>query len=100
MESYSRNRPIAALAMALSLQLTAGIAWSQTATDAAGSSNSVVSSVTHYFRKTVSFTGESRTRWEGGIGSNFATTPASTYVLQRTRLGLKLKPTSWMRLFV
>jgi hypothetical protein len=100
MEPYSRNRPIAAFAMVVSLQLTAGIAWCQTATDAGDSSNSVVSSVTDYFRRSVSFTGETRTRWEGGIGSNFTTTAASSYVLQRTRLGLKFKPTSWMHLFV
>jgi hypothetical protein len=116
MNVYSRYRPIAAFAMALSLQVTARVAWSQTATGAAApsttstaapsattasaDSTSSGSSLTDWFHHTVTFSGEVRSRWEGGIGSNFAVTPASSDVLLRTRLGMSVKPIGWLRFFV
>ncbi|MGA2114236.1 MAG: alginate export family protein [Bryobacteraceae bacterium] len=56
-------------------------------------------SLLDYLKQTITFSGEIRTRWEGGLGSDFALTPASSYVLTRTRLGLAYRPLSWLRFF-
>ena len=45
------------------------------------------------------FTGEFRSRWEGGLGTDFALAPRDSYVLTRARLGLAFKPSPWLRFF-
>ena len=99
MYAFFRTRDIATVAIALSLQLTATSAWSQTAAGAAGESAAEGSPVMDYLRKTISFSGEFRSRWEGGVGKDFAATPRDSYVLTRTRLGFGFAPTSWLRFF-
>lgn len=85
----TRARPFVALA------LSAALAWSQST--AAADSAPRSSSLARYLHDTFSFTGEFRSRWEGGIGADFALTPRDSYVLTRTRLGLAFKPTPWLR---
>ncbi len=99
MRVCSRSLHFAAVAIALSVQFTAAVAWSQTTAGAAPESAAPGSPVVKYLRDTFSFTGEFRSRWEGGLGTDFALTPRDSYVLTRTRLGLAFKPTSWMRFF-
>jgi hypothetical protein len=53
----------------------------------------------NYLERTFTISGQIRERWEGGYGSNFAITPAESYVLSRIRVGLAYKPVSWLRFF-
>jgi alginate export protein len=92
-----RARAGAVVVLALLLQFTASLAWSQTTADAGSTTQG--SSVVRYFRDTFSFTGEFRSRWEGGLGTDFALTPRDSYLLTRIRLGLAFKPTPWLRFF-
>jgi hypothetical protein len=55
--------------------------------------------VVKYLRDTFSFTGEVRSRVEGGFGNDLALTPRDVYALLRTRLGLAFKPTPWLRFY-
>ena len=99
MNGCSRTQRLAAVAIALSLQFTAAVAWSQTAAVVAAQPATQDSSVVTYLRDTFSFSGEFRSRVEGGFGNDFALTPRDVYVLTRTRLGLAFKPTSWLRFY-
>jgi len=99
MNANFRTPPCAAVAVALSLQFTAAAAWSQTTAGAAAASAIEGSPVMKYLRDTFSFTGEIRTRFEGGFGNDFALSPRDAYLLTRTRLGLAYKPTPWLRFF-
>jgi hypothetical protein len=99
MNANFRTPLCAAVAVALSLQFTAAVAWSQTAAGAAAVSSTDGSPVVKYLRDTFTFTGEIRTRVEGGFGNDFALSPRDVYLLTRTRLGLAYKPTPWLRFF-
>src|ERR1019366_6460502 len=99
MNVCSRTQPFAAVAIALSLQFTAAVARSQTAAAVDAQPVTQDSSVVKYLRDTFSFSGEFRSRLEGGFGNDFALTPRDVYVLTRTRLGLAFKPTSWLRFY-
>lgn len=46
------------------------------------------------------FSGELRERFEGYSGGGFKANSTNDYDLQRVRLGMQIKPTSWMRFFV
>jgi Alginate export len=81
----------------VALALSPALAWSQPTADAGSITQS--SSLTRYLRDVFSFTGEFRSRWEGGLGTDFALTPRDSYVLTRVRLGLAFKPTPWLRFF-
>src|ERR1039458_8228036 len=99
MNVSSRTQRFAAVAIALSLQFTAAVAWAQTAAVVAAQPATQDSSVVTYLRDTFSFSGEFRSRVEGGFGNDFALPPRDVYVLTRTRLGLAFKPTSWLRFY-
>ena len=45
------------------------------------------------------FSGELRERFEGYTGGGFKANNSNDYDLQRVRLGMQLKPTSWMRFY-
>jgi Alginate export len=52
-----------------------------------------------YLGRTLKFTGAVRIRWEASVGSDFAPTPADSYVISRARLGVAFKPSPWLRFF-
>jgi hypothetical protein len=99
MNVSSRTQRIAAVSIALSLHFTAALAWTQTAAVVAAQPATQGSSVVKYLRDTFSFSGEFRSRVEGGFGNDFALTPRDVYALTRTRLGLAFKPTPWLRFY-
>src|ERR1035437_3569 len=99
MNVCSRTQPFAAVAIALSLQFTAALARPRRRPAVAAQPVTQDSSVVKYLRDTFSFSGEFRSRLEGGFGNDFALTPHDVYVLTRTRLGLSFKPTPWLRFY-
>ena len=92
-----RTRSQVGVVLALSLEFAAALAWCQPTADADPTIPG--SSLARYLSDTFSFTGEFRSRWEGGLGTDFALTPRNSYVLTRMRLGLAFKPTPWLRFF-
>jgi len=52
-----------------------------------------------YLARTVKVQGSLRARWESTQGSDFALTPADSYLLTRIRLGVAFQPTSWLNFY-
>jgi hypothetical protein len=99
------RRPVEAFMVVFSLYYSGSRGSAQTAASASVAATDAKrpsaegSSPADYLKRTFSFTGEIRTRWEGGLGSDFALTPRDSYLLTRTRLGIAYRPFSWMRFF-
>jgi hypothetical protein len=52
-----------------------------------------------FVARTIKVQGSVRARWEATDGSDFASTPADSYLLTRVRLGIAFQPTSFLRFF-
>jgi hypothetical protein len=79
--------------------LAAGFVQAQTTPPQSVSMFSPASEVNSALPSWVRFEGEFRTRFEGYTGGSFKPLTTDAYMLTRLKLGLTIKPTSWLKFF-
>src|SRR6266700_2050375 len=87
------------LAMAWCLLPAAAALRAQNAQPQAASMFSPASEVNSALPSWIRFEGEFRTRFEGYTGGSFKPMTTDAYMLTRLKLGLTIRPTSWLKFF-
>src|SRR5258708_4388463 len=92
------STPLAAGACATLLLATRAVQAQNPQPQTAGIS-SPASEVNRALPSWIRFEGEFRTRFEGYTGSSFKPLTTDAYMLTRLKLGLTIRPTSWLKFF-